>query len=43
MNDRFAALTKDLYLAERQAREEIKISSDMIGQRKVWEKEISEF
>jgi len=42
VNDKFAALTEDLYLAERKAREEIKIRNDMIRQKKVREEEIRE-
>mmetsp|Transcript_22767 Transcript_22767/g.43762 ORF Transcript_22767/g.43762 Transcript_22767/m.43762 type:complete len:546 (+) Transcript_22767:119-1756(+) len=42
VNDKFAALSEDLYLAERKAREEIKIRNDMIRQKKVREEEIRE-
>jgi len=39
VNDKFAALSEDLYLAERKAREEIKIRNDMVRQKKVREEE----
>jgi len=39
VNDKFAALSEDLYLAERKAREEIKIRNDMIRQKKVRDEE----
>eukprot|EP00933_Yihiella_yeosuensis_P083505 TRINITY_DN97740_c0_g1_i1.p1 TRINITY_DN97740_c0_g1~~TRINITY_DN97740_c0_g1_i1.p1 ORF type:complete len:548 (+),score=151.48 TRINITY_DN97740_c0_g1_i1:57-1700(+) len=42
VNDKFAAISEDLYLAERKAREEIKIRNDMIRQKKVREEEIRE-
>jgi len=42
VNDKFAALSEDLYLAERKAREEIKIRNDMIRQKKVREEEVRE-
>jgi len=42
VNDRFAALNEDLYLAERKAREEIKIRNDMQKQRRVREEETRE-
>merc|ERR1740130_1933481 len=42
VNDKFAALSEDLYLAERKAREEIKIRNDMIRQRRVREEEVRE-
>eukprot|EP00445_Apocalathium_hangoei_P083639 CAMPEP_0204185852 /NCGR_PEP_ID=MMETSP0361-20130328/55654_1 /ASSEMBLY_ACC=CAM_ASM_000343 /TAXON_ID=268821 /ORGANISM="Scrippsiella Hangoei, Strain SHTV-5" /LENGTH=432 /DNA_ID=CAMNT_0051146117 /DNA_START=45 /DNA_END=1340 /DNA_ORIENTATION=+ len=42
VNDKFAALSEDLYLSERKAREEIKIRNDMVRQRKVREEEIRE-
>lgn len=42
VNDKFAALSEDLYLAERKAREEIKIRNDMVRQKKVREEEIRE-
>lgn len=42
VNDKFAALSEDLYLAERKAREEIKIRNDMIKQRRVREEEVRE-
>jgi SNW domain-containing protein 1 len=42
VNDKFAALSEDLYLAERKAREEIKIRNDMIKQKRVREEEIRE-
>merc|ERR1711957_686358 len=42
VNDKFAALSEDLYLAERKAREEIKIRNDMLRQKKVREEEIRE-
>jgi len=42
VNDKFAALSEDLYLAERKAREEIKTRNDMIRQRRVREEEVRE-
>eukprot|EP00931_Biecheleriopsis_adriatica_P065950 TRINITY_DN40393_c0_g1_i1.p1 TRINITY_DN40393_c0_g1~~TRINITY_DN40393_c0_g1_i1.p1 ORF type:complete len:576 (+),score=138.58 TRINITY_DN40393_c0_g1_i1:84-1730(+) len=42
VNDKFAAISEDLYLAERKAREEIKIRNDMIRQKKVREEEVRE-
>merc|ERR1719310_351460 len=42
VNDKFAALSEDLYLAERKAREEIKIRNDMIRQKKVRDEETRE-
>lgn len=42
VNDKFAALSEDLYLAERKAREEIKTRNNMIRQKKVREEEIRE-
>eukprot|EP00930_Biecheleria_cincta_P058787 TRINITY_DN44589_c0_g1_i1.p1 TRINITY_DN44589_c0_g1~~TRINITY_DN44589_c0_g1_i1.p1 ORF type:complete len:548 (-),score=125.41 TRINITY_DN44589_c0_g1_i1:120-1763(-) len=42
VNDKFAAISEDLYLAERKAREEIKIRNDMMRQKKVREEEIRE-
>jgi len=42
VNDKFAALSEDLYLAERKAREEIKIRNDMVRQKKVREEETRE-
>lgn len=42
VNDKFAALSEDLYLAERKAREEIKIRNDMIRQKRVREEEVRE-
>lgn len=42
VNDKFAALSEDLYLAERKAREEIKIRNDMVRQKKVREEEVRE-
>merc|ERR1719311_258752 len=42
VNDKFAALSEDLYLAERKAREEIKIRNDMMRQKKVREEEVRE-
>lgn len=42
VNDKFAALSEDLYLAERKAREEIKVRNDMVRQRRVREEEIRE-
>merc|ERR1719486_45041 len=42
VNDKFAALSEDLYLAERKAREEIKIRNDMIKQKKIREEETRE-
>jgi len=42
VNDKFAAISEDLYLAERKAREEIKIRNDLIRQKKVREEEIRE-
>jgi len=42
VNDKFAALSEDLYLAERKSREEIRIRNDMTRQRKVREEEIRE-
>mmetsp|Transcript_28823 Transcript_28823/g.63743 ORF Transcript_28823/g.63743 Transcript_28823/m.63743 type:complete len:565 (+) Transcript_28823:4-1698(+) len=42
VNDRFAALNEDLYLAERKAREEIKVRNEMQKQRKVREEEMRE-
>lgn len=42
VNDKFAAISEDLYLAERKAREEIKIRNDMVRQRKIREEEIRE-
>jgi len=42
VNDKFAALSEDLYLAERKSREEIKIRNDMIRQKRVREEEIRE-
>jgi SNW domain-containing protein 1 len=42
VNDKFAALSEDLYLAERKAREEIKIRNDMIRQKRVREEQTRE-
>eukprot|EP00746_Dinoflagellata_sp_MGD_P000884 gnl/MRDRNA2_/MRDRNA2_101647_c0_seq1.p1 gnl/MRDRNA2_/MRDRNA2_101647_c0~~gnl/MRDRNA2_/MRDRNA2_101647_c0_seq1.p1 ORF type:complete len:551 (-),score=139.69 gnl/MRDRNA2_/MRDRNA2_101647_c0_seq1:45-1658(-) len=42
VNDKFAALSEDLYLAERKAREEIKIRNDMVRQKKIREEEVRE-
>merc|ERR1719310_1782816 len=42
VNDKFAALSEDLYLAERKAREEIKIRNDMVRQKRVREEEVRE-
>lgn len=42
VNDKFAALSENLYLAERKAREEIKIRNDMIRQKRVREEEARE-
>jgi len=42
VNDKFAALSEDLYLAERKAREEIKIRNDMVKQKRVREEETRE-
>lgn len=42
VNDKFAALSEDLYLAERKAREEIKIRNDMIKHKRIREEEIRE-
>ncbi|CAJ1436500.1 unnamed protein product [Effrenium voratum] len=42
VNDKFAAISEDLYLAERKAREEIKIRNDLMRQKKVREEEIRE-
>jgi SNW domain-containing protein 1 len=42
VNDKFAALSEDLYLSERKAREEIKIRNDMIRQKRVREEEVRE-
>lgn len=42
VNDKFASLSEDLYLAERKAREEIKIRNMMQRQRKVREEEVRE-
>merc|ERR1740121_762399 len=42
VNDKFAALSEDLYLSERKAREEIKLRNDMIRQKKVREEEVRE-
>merc|ERR1719281_862177 len=42
INDKFAALSEDLYLSERKAREEIKIRNDMIKNRKAREEELRE-
>merc|ERR1719379_1179274 len=42
VNDKFAALSEDLYLAERKAREEIKIRNDMVRQKRIREEEIRE-
>jgi SNW domain-containing protein 1 len=42
VNDKFAALSEDLYLAERKAREEIKIRNDMVRQKRVREEETRE-
>jgi len=42
VNDKFAALSEDLYLAERKAREEIKIRNDMVRQKKVRDEEVRE-
>ena len=40
VNDKFAALSEDLYIAERKAREEIKIRNDMVRQKRVREQEM---
>ena len=42
INDKFAALSEDLYLSERKAREEIKIRNDMVKNRKAREEELRE-
>merc|ERR1719219_749065 len=42
INDKFAAISEDLYLAERKAREEIRIRNDMIRQKRVREEEVRE-
>jgi len=42
VNDKFAAISEDLYLAERKAREEIKIRNDLIRQKRVREEEVRE-
>ena len=42
INDKFAMLSEDLYIAERKAREEIKIRNDMQKQKKAKEEEIRE-
>eukprot|EP00927_Polykrikos_kofoidii_P051566 TRINITY_DN45366_c0_g1_i1.p1 TRINITY_DN45366_c0_g1~~TRINITY_DN45366_c0_g1_i1.p1 ORF type:complete len:555 (-),score=131.58 TRINITY_DN45366_c0_g1_i1:63-1727(-) len=42
VNDKFAALSEDLYLCERKAREEIKIRNDMIRQKRIREEEVRE-
>jgi len=42
VNDKFAALSEDLVIAERKAREEIKIRNDMVRQKKVREEEVRE-
>eukprot|EP00928_Gymnodinium_smaydae_P032674 TRINITY_DN23600_c0_g1_i1.p1 TRINITY_DN23600_c0_g1~~TRINITY_DN23600_c0_g1_i1.p1 ORF type:complete len:560 (+),score=155.31 TRINITY_DN23600_c0_g1_i1:185-1864(+) len=42
VNDKFAALTEDLYLAERKAREEIKIRNEMIKHKRIREEEVRE-
>ncbi|CAK9073358.1 SNW/SKI-interacting protein (AtSKIP) (Protein EARLY FLOWERING AND INSENSITIVE TO PHOTOPERIOD 1) (SNW domain-containing protein) [Durusdinium trenchii] len=41
-NDKFAAMSRDLYLAEHKAREEIKIRNDSIRQKKVRDEKIRE-
>lgn len=42
INDKFAMFTEDLYIAERKAREEIRIRNDMMKQKKAREEEIRE-
>jgi len=42
VNDKFAAISEDLYLAERKAREEIRIRNNMVRQKKVREADLHE-
>eukprot|EP00922_Rhytidocystis_sp_ex-Travisia-forbesii_P015825 GHVS01023586.1.p1 GENE.GHVS01023586.1~~GHVS01023586.1.p1 ORF type:complete len:421 (+),score=85.55 GHVS01023586.1:79-1341(+) len=42
VNDRFAALSESLYIAERSAREEIRIRNEMMKQKKLKEEQIRE-
>eukprot|EP00921_Rhytidocystis_pertsovi_P004551 GHVQ01007900.1.p1 GENE.GHVQ01007900.1~~GHVQ01007900.1.p1 ORF type:complete len:363 (-),score=70.28 GHVQ01007900.1:141-1229(-) len=42
VNDRFACLSESLYIAERSAREEIRIRNEMLKQKKLREEEIRE-
>jgi len=42
INDKFAAISEDLYLAERKAREEIRLRNHMVRQKKVRESDLHE-
>lgn len=42
MNDKFASLSEALYIAERQAREEIRLRNEVKKQKKIREEELRE-